>query len=49
MSVIDDYLVKYSNPEKAELERIRSIVQKTVPDAQEAIIYGMPGYKYKTK
>ena len=46
MSVIDDYLAKYSGAEKLELEKIRDIVRKTVPDAQEVITYGMPGFKY---
>ena len=49
MSVIDDYLGKYSGPEKLELEKIRSIVNEIVPDAQEVITYGMPGFKYKGK
>ena len=49
MSVIDDYLGKYSGPEKLELEKIRSIVNEIVPEAQEVITYGMPGFKYKGK
>ena len=49
MTVIDDYLNKFSGSEKAELEKIRSIVNKTVPEAEEVITYGMPGYKYKGK
>src|SRR5579863_6078128 len=49
MSVIDDYLDKVNDPEKAELKKIRSIVKKIVPEAQEVITYGMPGYNYKGK
>lgn len=49
MSVIDDYLKRLSEPEKTELEKIRAIVKKVVPDAQEVITYGMPGFKYKGK
>ncbi|HUC87148.1 MAG TPA: DUF1801 domain-containing protein [Candidatus Saccharimonadales bacterium] len=49
MSVIDDYLSRYSGPEKAELEKIRSIVNEIVPEAQEVTTYGMPGFKYKGK
>jgi len=49
MSVIDDYLDRFSGSEKAELEKIRSIVVKTVPEAEEVITYGMPGFKYKGK
>jgi len=49
MSVIDDYLDKYSGPEKAELEKVRSIVKAAVPEAEEVITYAMPGFKYKGK
>jgi uncharacterized protein YdhG (YjbR/CyaY superfamily) len=49
MSVIDEYLEKVSAPQKAELERIRTIVKQTVPEAEEVISYGMPGFKYKKK
>lgn len=49
MSVIDDYLKNVAEPQKGELERVRNIVSKTVPEAEEAISYGMPGFKYKGK
>lgn len=49
MSAVDEYLKKVGQPQKAELERIRKIVKKTVPDAEEVISYGMPGFKYKNK
>jgi uncharacterized protein YdhG (YjbR/CyaY superfamily) len=49
MSVIDDYLNRFSAPEKAEIEKIRLIVNKFVPEAQEVVTYGMPGFKYKGK
>jgi uncharacterized protein YdhG (YjbR/CyaY superfamily) len=49
MTVIDSYLQTISQPEAAELERIRMIVLETVPAAQEVISYGMPGFKYKGK
>jgi len=49
MSVIDDYLDRFSGPERAELEKIRSIVNETVPEAEEVITYSMPGFKYKGK
>jgi uncharacterized protein YdhG (YjbR/CyaY superfamily) len=49
MSVINDYLANVAQPQKAEIERIRTIVHKTVPDAVEVITYGMPGFKYKNK
>ncbi len=49
MSVIDDYLKNIEPRQKAELERIRSIVKKLVPDAEETFSYGMPTYKYKNR
>lgn len=49
MSVIDDYLASVPPAKKAELERIRKIVNQTVPSAVEVITYGMPGFKYKNK
>lgn len=49
MTVIDDYLNKISEPNRSELERIRKIVNTTVPEAEEVIDYGMPAFKYKGK
>lgn len=49
MSAIDTYLNKISEPQKTELERVQKIIAETVPDATEAISYGMPGYKYNGK
>lgn len=49
MTVIDDYLSKIAEPNRAELERIRKIVNTTVPEAEEVIDYGMPAFKYKGK
>jgi uncharacterized protein YdhG (YjbR/CyaY superfamily) len=49
MSVIDDYLDGFHGPEKIELEKIRSIVHATIPEVEEVMTYGMPGFKYKNK
>ena len=49
MSVIDDYLVDVSQPQRNELERVRQIIKQVVPDAEEVITYGMPGFKYNKK
>ncbi len=49
MSLIDDYLKDVSPAERAELERIRQIVKQVVPEAEEVISYGMPGFKYQKK
>src|SRR5215831_1299714 len=49
MSLIDEYLMQLGVPERAALERIRRIVHETVPEAEEVIGYGMPGFKYRGK
>ena len=49
MTVVDDYLEAVEEPQKSELERIRRIIKQLVPDAEEVITYGMPGFKYKKK
>lgn len=47
MSSFENYLATIPEPQKAELERIRGLVRRTVPDAEEATSYGMPAFKYK--
>jgi uncharacterized protein YdhG (YjbR/CyaY superfamily) len=49
MSIIDEYLSKVDASQRVALERVRSIVKQAVPDAEEAIAYGMPTFKYKKK
>lgn len=49
MNVIDEYLKTVTPSQKKELERVREIVKKTVPEAEEVIGYGMPTFKYKGK
>jgi uncharacterized protein YdhG (YjbR/CyaY superfamily) len=49
MSLIDDYLAKIDEPQRVELERVRKIIHKSVPNLEEAMSYGMPGFKYKGK
>lgn len=49
MSVFDEYLVTVPEPQRAELERIRQVVRRTVPDAEEGTSYGMPAFKYKNR
>ena len=49
MSIIDEYLQKIDKPQRKELERIRMIAKQIVPDAREAISYGMPTLTYKGK
>ena len=47
MSSFDDYLATLPDAQKAELERIRELVRRTVPDAEERTSYGMATFKYK--
>jgi uncharacterized protein YdhG (YjbR/CyaY superfamily) len=49
MSVIDEYFKKFNPAQQAELKRIRQIVRETVPEAEEAVSYGVPAFKYKEK
>ena len=47
MTVIEKYLSTLPATQREALQRLRSIIHKTVPDAEEAITYGMPGFKYQ--
>ncbi len=49
MTVIDDYLKNVDPSKRTELERIRTLAKKIVPEAEEAISYGMPALKYHGK
>ncbi len=49
MSPVDEYLNTLSAPERKSLERVRRVVRETLPEAQEVISYGMPGFKYEGK
>ncbi len=45
MSNIDTYLKTATPTQKETLERIRKIIKQMVPDAVEAISYGVPTFK----
>lgn len=49
MTLIDDYLQKIEAAKRKELERIRTLAKKIVPDAEETINYNMPTLKIKGK
>jgi uncharacterized protein YdhG (YjbR/CyaY superfamily) len=49
MSVIDDYLGDLPGPQRRELARIRDIVKRVVPDAEEVLAYRMPTLSYAGK
>lgn len=46
MSSFDEYLAAIPEPQRAELERIREVVRREVPEAEEATSYGLPAFKY---
>ena len=48
-TTIDEYLGNVEPRQRAELERIRSLVRELVPSAEEAISYGMPTLKYRNR
>jgi uncharacterized protein YdhG (YjbR/CyaY superfamily) len=49
VSSFDEYLAAVPEPQKAELERIRQLVRRIVPEAEEATSYGMPAFTYKKR
>jgi uncharacterized protein YdhG (YjbR/CyaY superfamily) len=49
MSPFDDYLASVPEPQKSELERVRRLVRRAVPEAEEATSYGMPAFMYNQR
>jgi uncharacterized protein YdhG (YjbR/CyaY superfamily) len=49
VSSFDDYLATQPAAERAELARIRAFVQRTVPDVEESVSYGMPAFKVRRR
>ena len=45
MSVIDDYFQNIDPEKRKELDRIRQLAKKIVPNAEETIGYGMPTFR----
>jgi len=43
---MDDYLEQLRPPQKAALERVRTVVRGLAPDAEEGRSYGMPAFIY---
>jgi uncharacterized protein YdhG (YjbR/CyaY superfamily) len=46
---VDEYLAALPEEQRAALQSLRETIRSTVPEASEAIAYGMAGYKYKKK
>lgn len=49
MTALQDYLQALTPLQQAEFERIRTIVKRAVPDAEELISYGVPTFKYNKR
>ena len=45
MNEIDEYISKFPEEAQEIMQKIRTIVKDTAPDAVEQIAYGMPAYK----
>lgn len=43
---IDDYLASQPEQVRTPLEKIREVIRKAIPDAEEMISYQMPSFKY---
>jgi uncharacterized protein YdhG (YjbR/CyaY superfamily) len=47
MPTVDEYLQNITPTQRAQYKRIRTIVKKLIPDAEEVISYGIPTFKHK--
>jgi uncharacterized protein YdhG (YjbR/CyaY superfamily) len=46
---IDHYLAKVEAPKRATLQKLRQSIRDILPDAEEVISYGMPGFRLNGK
>jgi uncharacterized protein YdhG (YjbR/CyaY superfamily) len=46
MSEMDDYLDGLPQDQNEALARVRAVVERVAPDAEEGVSYGMPAYLY---
>lgn len=49
MNAIDDYINQLPDSQVVQLNRIRNLVKRHVPESTETISYGMPTFKYNGK
>jgi uncharacterized protein YdhG (YjbR/CyaY superfamily) len=47
VTTVDDYLAGLAPPQRKALERVRNTVRQAVPEAEEGIHYGVPGFKLR--
>jgi len=43
---VDEYIAPFPQETQRLLQLVRGAIRETVPDAEEVISYGMPGYKF---
>ena len=48
-NTVDEYISAQPEVLRPKLEQVRAAIKRAVPEAQEVIGYGMPGYKLKGK
>jgi uncharacterized protein YdhG (YjbR/CyaY superfamily) len=46
---VDRYLAKVEEPKRSTLEHLRRTIHELLPDAEEVISYGMPGFRRNGK
>jgi uncharacterized protein YdhG (YjbR/CyaY superfamily) len=46
---VDQHLAKIPEPQRSTLQSLRKAIREVIPDAQEVISYGFPGYKLNGK
>lgn len=46
---VDQYIASFPETTQTRLKAIRSLIQTTVPEAEESISYGIPTYKLHKK
>lgn len=46
VSEMDDYLAGLPEEQREALARVRAVVERATPDAEEGVSYGMPAYLY---
>lgn len=42
---VEAYLAKVPETQRAALEHLRAIIRSAAPDAEEALVYGVPGFR----
>ena len=46
---VDQYLAGIEEPKRATLQKLRETIHEVLPDADEVISYGMPGFRLNGK